>query len=605
MANLMAQACERCWKRKQRCDRRRPVCQQCRLVSAPCYERRHGVTVDLSDPASQFSYIEGLKQRIRNLEHSTAQSPTPQRYEQASTAPKGPVPGSGLEPGPTAHQTASRASIQAEMGSLSLAAMAEFSGEQHPAHLQARPFLSFQTLFRAAAGSGAGNLSRSDSPNPALTGPLGDFYLGLLRCGVQMDAFDTRRHFERYLDVALLCFPLTGRAHLDDEFAVVSQSQTAGTAGQLLYSSPAKVLRVYVAVATGILLTPDCRHMESFATTLALAAHQHLPRVAVSAGELETVQCLMMLTIFSLFSSSGGSTWHLLGLALSRCLSAGMHHVRVSDPLSDDDEKRGCSRCFWCLYALDTLISTSLDRPFLIQDEDITTPQPPPNSNPDHDLGPFHVNIIQCARLLRDARRHPSKGALFHFFNMRHFIETAPRHPQVSDTQSALLDGVWGRLCCGALLEVLSSLGPSQRSPENAMVTSFARTRFIQFIDALDEQHSTQSFSFMGCDGLMVFKMAAELLLCDPAPGRGRAQALAQKCIRLLVVIAERFPAVRSLREVLEQLAVLVAQGERAAEVEWVRLERDLERSAVPIPVRVHDLIHSFRIHTPATHRSV
>lgn len=264
------------------------------------------------------------------------------------------MPGSGLEPGPTAHQTASRASIQAEMGSLSLAAMAEFSGEQHPAHLQARPFLSFQTLFRAAAGSGAGNLSRSDSPSPALTGPLGDFYLGLLRCGVQMDAFDTRRHFERYLDVALLCFPLTGRAHLDDEFAVVSQSQTAGTAGQLLYSSPAKVLRVYVAVATGILLTPDCRHMESFATTLALAAHQHLPRVAVSAGELETVQCLMMMTIFSLFSSSGGSTWHLLGLALSRCLSAGMHHVRVSDPLSDDDEKRGCSRCFWCLYALDT-----------------------------------------------------------------------------------------------------------------------------------------------------------------------------------------------------------------------------------------------------------
>ena len=66
------------------------------------------------------------------------------------------------------------------MGSLSLAAMAEFTVEQSSLP-RARPFLSFETLFRSATGVAASNLTRSDAPDPAANGALGDFHRTLLR----------------------------------------------------------------------------------------------------------------------------------------------------------------------------------------------------------------------------------------------------------------------------------------------------------------------------------------------------------------------------------------------------------------------------------------
>lgn len=245
-----------------------------------------------------------------------------------------------------------RDSIQAEMGSLSLAAMAESTGEQ-PLLPRARPFLSFETLLRSSTGVAASNLSRSDTPNPALHGAFGDFHRALLRQGLQLNSIDTQKPFDRYLDMSIQCFPFIERTQLMEEYAIVSRADL-GNSGELLASSPGQIVRTYVAVATGILLTPDFRHMETFATSLALTAQQHIPRVDGSSRELETVQCLIAIAVFSLFTSFGGSTWHLLGLALSRCVSAGMHHIRVSDAQSDDEEKRGSSRAFWCLYVLDT-----------------------------------------------------------------------------------------------------------------------------------------------------------------------------------------------------------------------------------------------------------
>lgn len=230
--------------------------------------------------------------------------------------------------------------------------MAEFTGEQSSLP-RARPFLSFETLFRSSTGVAASNLSRSDTPNPAVNGALGDLHRTLVRQGLQLNSIETKNPFRAYLDMSMQCFPFVERSQLMEEYATVSQADP-GTLDTLLADSPGRVVRIYAAVATGILLSPACRRMETFATALALTAHQHIPRVDESAGELEAVQCLLATALFSLFTSLGGSTWHLLGLALSRCVSAGMHHIRVSDAESGDEDKRGCSRAFWCLYVFDT-----------------------------------------------------------------------------------------------------------------------------------------------------------------------------------------------------------------------------------------------------------
>ncbi|KAK8088764.1 hypothetical protein PG997_003725 [Apiospora hydei] len=452
--------------------------------------------------------------------------------------------------------------------------MAEFTGEQ-PSRSRARPFLSFETLFRSSTGVAASNLSRSDTPNPAVNGTLGDFHRILLRQGLQLNSIDTQKPFNRYLDMYMQCFPFVERSQLMEEFATVSQADL-GNSDALLTDSPGKVVRIYAAVATGILLTPEYRHMETFATTLALTAHQHIPRVDESSGELETVQCLIAIALFSLFTSFGGSTWHLLGLALSRCVSAGMHHIRVSDAQSDDEEKRGCSRAFWCLYVFDTLISASLDRPYFVQDEDITT--------------------------LRNAE----KGALFHFINLRHFRETMPKSSTGFDDGSWLLNNLCSRFCCRALLEILSHLSPSQSTAETAMVVGYANEQLTGFLNLLDQNSTTQSCAFMGCDGLLVFRIGAELL-CNPLFGTVRGgsnsatQVVSQTCLRLLVAISERFSSIRCLREILDRLVVFLATESRQNHADWLSLARRIESSDIPIPRRVQDLIYSIHINTPVS----
>ncbi|KAK7924023.1 hypothetical protein PG985_006077 [Apiospora marii] len=612
MANLMSQACERCWRRKQKCDRRRPMCQQCQLVSATCFERRHGLVVDPSDPASQLSYIEALKRRVQLLEAQAGQA-SPQQSRDESTSPASDArAGSERRASRSSGSRAvgCRDSIQNEMGSLSLAAMAEFTGEQSSLP-RPRPFLSFETLFRSATGVAAGNLSRSDAPNPAANGALGDFHRTLLRQGLQLNSIETKNPFNAYLDISVQCFPFVERNQLVEEYATISQADP-GAFDALLADSPGRVVRVYVAVATGILLSPDWRHLETFATALALAAHQHIPRVDESAGELETVQCLIATALFSLFTSLGGSTWHLLGLALSRCVSAGMHRIRVSDAQSDDEEKRGCSRAFWCLYVFDTLISASLDRPFFYPyatpvDAKNLPHQPPSQSSDSSDeFDIFHRSVVQCARLLRDAQQKPVKGALFHFINLRHFRETMPRYSTGFDNGSWMLDNLCSRFCCRTLLEIVSHLTPAQSGTETAMVVEYTEEQFAGFLEILDQNPETQkSCAFMGCDGLLVFRIGVELL-CNPLFGKkaGANQpnlTVSQKCLRLLVTVSEKFSSVRCLREILEQLVVCLATGSRHTHADWLSLERRIESSEIPIPRRVQDLIYSLRISTPSS----
>jgi hypothetical protein len=126
-----------------------------------------------------------------------------------------------------------------------------------------------------------------------------------------------------------------------------------GAAGALPNESTGKMLRVYVAVAIGILLCRDHTRLENYATVLSLTAYQFMLRVIARDNELETVQCFIALTVHSMQNDFGGSAWHLLGLAVTRCLAAGMHSSRQSDPTSGNMEEKNNSRAFWTLYYLD------------------------------------------------------------------------------------------------------------------------------------------------------------------------------------------------------------------------------------------------------------
>ncbi|KAH0425022.1 hypothetical protein CcaCcLH18_11241 [Colletotrichum camelliae] len=90
---------------------------------------------------------------------------------------------------------------------------------------------------------------------------------------------------------------------------------------------------------------------------------------------LEHIHCMIMLLIYSLFNSSGGSTWHLLGLAVKTCISLGLHREPDAHSNLTIPEANRRRWLFWTVYYFDRMISLVMDRPVSIQDDDISVRQ--------------------------------------------------------------------------------------------------------------------------------------------------------------------------------------------------------------------------------------
>lgn len=293
------------------------------------------------------SYIEALKRRVNSLEARVKSSPTATSSQaQNVSAIQSQTPASTTRsyPGPP-----QRDSLQAEMGFLSLSAMAELSGDLP----STSPAVSFPSLVQATTCVSGLSPLESTGDNEGIIGSLGDMHRSMLK---QEDTFAiaTRsRPFDKFLSYNEASIGFMDSAQLSTENQIANQLHELGSPDILATQSLCKVMRVYLGVATGILLGADYRYTETYATALALQAFQVLPRAFAGATDLEVVQSLTAMTLFSMFSPFGGSPWQMLGLAITRCISAGMHTTRMSDPKSDDMEKRNNSKMFWSLYTLD------------------------------------------------------------------------------------------------------------------------------------------------------------------------------------------------------------------------------------------------------------
>lgn len=142
-------------------------------------------------------------------------------------------------------------------------------------------------------------------------------------------------------------------SQLSAEYDAATQLHEFGSVDSHATQSLCKIMRVYTGVATGLLLGNDYRYTETYSTALALQAFQVMPRAFACASDIDAVQSLTAMTVFSTLSPFGGSPWQMLGLAITRCISGGMHTARMSDPASDDTDKRRNSLAFWSLYTLD------------------------------------------------------------------------------------------------------------------------------------------------------------------------------------------------------------------------------------------------------------
>ncbi|KAK9452662.1 fungal-specific transcription factor domain-containing protein [Dipodascopsis uninucleata] len=103
-------------------------------------------------------------------------------------------------------------------------------------------------------------------------------------------------------------------------------------------------------------------------------ATQKLNRVLCLKGTKPLI-AVLLLSVYSLMHDTSASVWHLVGIAVRLCMELGLHRDSGREQVSffETEMRR---RCFWCVFALDRMVSVTLGRPLGINDNDIDVSLP-------------------------------------------------------------------------------------------------------------------------------------------------------------------------------------------------------------------------------------
>ncbi|CDK30000.1 unnamed protein product [Kuraishia capsulata CBS 1993] len=108
------------------------------------------------------------------------------------------------------------------------------------------------------------------------------------------------------------------------------------------------------------------------------AALRFMDPVYTSSDRLESLQAILLLTLYSLMRPAVPGVWYVLGSALRICVDLGLHtETSIVNKTQYDaytmDMRR---RLFWCCYSLDRQVCVYLGRPFGIPEESVHVPFP-------------------------------------------------------------------------------------------------------------------------------------------------------------------------------------------------------------------------------------
>lgn len=374
-AELGAFACQRCSRRKQRCDRCTPACSQCIKAGCPCVatERETNVVRSEDNEVQRKGYVRLLEDKIANLEalaraNALAVPPRQILNDPRASPPRHDV--SGIQSTPRASSPSEPTNINMQM--LSLSAMAEPQS-------RAGEFLRDLSMPRIISA-----VTETYGGDPETTSRIDILWDGIAKY-IRHAGDGSSRHLYFPQQEALKCLQTYVKV-VDFRFpripvAKVEHGIKAITGGEDSYSStlasdPAHIFYAYMIMAI-VPLVSDIYPVAqgSFVSTHIMSQSlKVLEKVFSKEDGIDIIHCLHLLVIFSMHSSTAGSSWHLIGIAMKKCIALGYH--RETPPGLDPDEADGRRWSFWSCYFLDRLVSAALGRPPSIGDRYVTVSQP-------------------------------------------------------------------------------------------------------------------------------------------------------------------------------------------------------------------------------------
>ncbi|KAH7162000.1 hypothetical protein B0J13DRAFT_535033 [Dactylonectria estremocensis] len=469
-------ACERCWRRKHKCDRLLPACTRCAKLGLECVARSQQATFTQGDVglthATVNGYIDSLKQRVADLEHTlqvaeqqqtraardlsgsvTALSPPQGGPIHSIDAVAATAPSTGLGPLPDDEDLSVQDTMSA-IGLLSNKAMAESRAYSSDVPHK----LAMSEMILAALAIDGQDPSVASLSRPAFV--IEDHLLSL-------DRDSTISYVRQFLDWSVFLPHIVEDRLLELYEAVVGPHSQAGHA--TIPGLPR--FNAYLAVAIGIMMSPEANRLSTLALSLHAAAVKLLPIVLRSQEPLDLLHCMLLLVVFSIFSPAGGSTWHLMGVAMTTCIASGIHKDHALQSRLGVDSIYRTNWMFWSIYLLDRSLACTMGRPFSIQDEDISITVPKegdsdnsPTSNATRMRLAFSKHLVVHAQLISDMRSNRRTEPLFSYTNLSFWREHTPRMVSVTGAAKLPLEYL-DQLACRALILMINPGTPVDPNP--------------------------------------------------------------------------------------------------------------------------------------------
>ncbi|KAH8697577.1 fungal-specific transcription factor domain-containing protein [Talaromyces proteolyticus] len=371
-------ACERCYSRKTKCDRRLPECGSCIKSRSSCqYPNKR------RDRQLQQEYLKSLEVRLKELEKENEQL----RGRASSQVEDLDISVNVLQSHQSTPNTDQRAPNQLDVAE-SHDAWAQQSPEQAAGSLQRTPGEEARYLGSSNGVDFVDVVERVvDSSHTAsgLFGRVSDSHRMLDRV-----AFPSIPQTARLVDQEV-AMPLINSyfAHWHLIFPLLYRPGFMQMV-QNIYSDPhfyqqntACAFAFDIVLALGSV--PSKRVEWSYRDV-----ESHFARALIRLNEvsslhdIRSLQALLLYCIYGIHASlrdTSSEMWEVLGKATRLCVEIGLHHkisrdlprcqLHVTGPIPVSVQVEMQRRCFWCYHNLERIVSISLGRPLALHDDDI------------------------------------------------------------------------------------------------------------------------------------------------------------------------------------------------------------------------------------------
>ena len=393
--------CDRCYRRKSKCDRLQP-CTSCSKGGAQCH-----YTDRSKERTVRPDVVDRLEKRLAQAENrNKSLAAELSRIRSArSQSCNDDASGNMSQQARPASNTTRRSDVAAQVSILSTSA----AGERQ--YLGSTSGVLFADLVRASV-----DVPHSRHPSPPTTthiegSPDTPEYI---RPEIPRELPSRNlawKLVQAYLDHDFLCYPFLMPSEI---FSILDCLYSSGLASLSCYEL--FVVDMLFAISTAQVSKYDWRQLPS--------AESHHARAmstisdVLRLGGLQALHAILLLCQYRTGSSiqdNSGSMWLLVGIAARMCFEMGLHKesaYQLTGPGDDDttakryllqESKR---RSFWSVLCMDRITSLILGRPCAIRDDDFDhvcpTEDPTicPTSSTDTPPAPFVFRHIVSYRLL-------------------------------------------------------------------------------------------------------------------------------------------------------------------------------------------------------------